>query len=250
MSDAPEKWKPIPFAPDYSASTRGRIRRDKDGKDWKAKAGRILKPIEQRSGYLVVSLYEAGRKSKVLVHRAVAVTHLGPPPFERAVVRHLNEDVLDNDVRNLAWGTATENKADSVFFGTVPAGERSGQAKLTQAQAEEVRRLRAEGTSCRAIGWLYGIHESTVRTIVRGLSYRPIGAGPLSPDLAHIRDRQLLQAATYREKHREEIRARNRARRATDGGAEYAKRRALVARRRAERITRSGSTDGDPSFLE
>ena len=35
-----------------------------------------------------------------------------PKPFKKAVVRHLNDDPLDNRLKNLKWGTYKENTFD------------------------------------------------------------------------------------------------------------------------------------------
>lgn len=43
------------------------------------------------------------------VHRLVCEAFHGPPPFERAVVIHLDEDATNNRADNLKWGTQKEN---------------------------------------------------------------------------------------------------------------------------------------------
>lgn len=43
------------------------------------------------------------------VARLVAEAFLGPPPFPRAVVMHLDENSRNNNVENLQWGTQKEN---------------------------------------------------------------------------------------------------------------------------------------------
>ena len=43
------------------------------------------------------------------VHRLVCEAFHGPPPFERAVVLHLDEDATNNRAENLRWGTQKEN---------------------------------------------------------------------------------------------------------------------------------------------
>jgi hypothetical protein len=43
------------------------------------------------------------------VHRLVCEAFHGPPPFDRAVVIHLDEDATNNRADNLKWGTQKEN---------------------------------------------------------------------------------------------------------------------------------------------
>ena len=43
------------------------------------------------------------------VHRLVCEAFNGPPPFDKAIVMHLNDDATNNRPENLAWGTHKEN---------------------------------------------------------------------------------------------------------------------------------------------
>lgn len=43
------------------------------------------------------------------VHRLVCEAFHGPPPFDGAVVIHLDEDATNNRIENLRWGTQKEN---------------------------------------------------------------------------------------------------------------------------------------------
>lgn len=43
------------------------------------------------------------------VHRLVCEAFHGPPPFDGAVVIHLDEDAHNNKPENLKWGTQKEN---------------------------------------------------------------------------------------------------------------------------------------------
>lgn len=43
------------------------------------------------------------------IHRLICIAFHGEPPFEKAVVIHINENTLDNRAENLKWGTQKEN---------------------------------------------------------------------------------------------------------------------------------------------
>jgi hypothetical protein len=48
-------------------------------------------------------------RKMVKVHRLVCLAFNGPPPFEGALVLHIDENGLNNRPGNLMWGTQKEN---------------------------------------------------------------------------------------------------------------------------------------------
>lgn len=53
--------------------------------------------------------YYSREFGNIKVHQAVCEAFHGEPPFEGAVVMHLDENSLNNREDNLAWGTQREN---------------------------------------------------------------------------------------------------------------------------------------------
>lgn len=123
-----EKWKPIPEFDGYEASNAGRIRSvgrwmahhryPSKLMWWKEK---ILKPGSQMSGHLFVTLPP---QRAYRVHRLVALTWIGPPPFDGAMVLHRDDDPSNNNYANLKWGTQRENMADAKRNGRKLGGHR------------------------------------------------------------------------------------------------------------------------------
>jgi hypothetical protein len=71
------------------------------------------KKLMFRGGYYVVSLYKRGKGTfKKKVHHLVLETFVGPKPSSKSIVRHLNDDPLDNRLVNLKWGNQKENSDD------------------------------------------------------------------------------------------------------------------------------------------
>lgn len=118
-----EAWKTYPRNPNYEASTLGRVRsKDKivttsHGRSWLQK-GRVLSPAVNKIGRVSVVLYWGGKSTRksVQVSHIVAETFLRPRR-EGEVIRHLNDDSLDNRVENLAIGSWSENARDAVRNG-------------------------------------------------------------------------------------------------------------------------------------
>jgi hypothetical protein len=85
--------------------------------------------------------------------------------------RHLDGDRANNRASNLAWGTPRANYEDAVLHGTATigfAGETHPGAKLTDAQAAELRRRYLAGESASALGREYLCTEANVRKIGNG----------------------------------------------------------------------------------
>lgn len=60
------------------------------------------------AAHVYMGLY-ARHYGNMKVHRLVCEAFHGPPPFDKAVVIHLDEDATNNRADNLKWGTQKEN---------------------------------------------------------------------------------------------------------------------------------------------
>lgn len=109
-----EIWKDIAgYEKMYQVSNLGRVR-SLDRYSWNGykywlQRGKILKPCQQKSGYLNVDLSDGHSKShKYRVHRLVAQAFI-PNPNNYPQVNHKDEDKSNNKVENLEWCTAKYN---------------------------------------------------------------------------------------------------------------------------------------------
>jgi hypothetical protein len=157
-----ETFHPIPGFPDYRVSNLGTVRRN-DGLVMTAS-----KPRNSRE-YPCVYLRVGGQRKRVAVHRLVALTWVGPPPFEGAQVRHLDGNPLNPRADNLAWGSAEDNAADRDAHGRTQAGERHWSSKLTDEQRNEIGKS-DELTS--VLAERYGVHRSRIQRIRAALRAR------------------------------------------------------------------------------
>jgi len=107
IDEQTERWKPVPgFGGWYDVSDMGRMRLSRARGNIRV-SHHILK-LFKKSGYLCVNLSYAGRKKMWYIHRLVLETFRGPCPPEMEAI-HIDEDRLNNSLRNLKWGTHKEN---------------------------------------------------------------------------------------------------------------------------------------------
>lgn len=105
-----EEWRPVPSFPGYEASSLGRI---------KGLRGFVLRTPINANGRRLVSAYRDGLRFNLDVHVAVAEAFLGPRPVG-ALVRHINDDCLDNQPDNLVYGSRVDNAQDAIRNGRNP----------------------------------------------------------------------------------------------------------------------------------
>lgn len=80
--------------------------------------GKILQLVpNNRVGHLIVTLCKNGIERTVTVHRVVAEAWIGPCP-DGCEVRHGYAGTADNSVRNLCYGTHSQNEHDKRRDGT------------------------------------------------------------------------------------------------------------------------------------
>lgn len=119
-------------------------------------------------GYPTVSLRRGGKTKRITIHRIVAEAFLGPCPPGLEVC-HLDGNRSNNVASNLRYDTRKNNLADRENHGTSQRGERNPSAKLTDEQAEDIRRRRKAGERLASIAERYGVRESTISRIANGV---------------------------------------------------------------------------------
>jgi len=166
-----ETWKEVPGYPGYEVSDQGRVRswRSKRYPGKRRKKPWVLRPWTNSEGYLRVSLCKDGKRDTRLVHRVVLSAFDPDPPAERFQGEHLDGSKDNNKLANLRWSTPKENNARKHEHGTQPKrGEESHQARLTEDQVREIRRLKAEeGWSFTKLGKHFGVSDVACSKIVR-----------------------------------------------------------------------------------
>jgi hypothetical protein len=118
-----ETWLPIEGYEGYEVSDTGRVRsvdrivRGSDGTPLRKARGRVLRPSQNKDGYLVVNLCDRGSQTTMAVHRLVAEAFLGVP--DGMEVHHVNGIPYDDRLCNLRVVTHQENVDLKMEMGNV-----------------------------------------------------------------------------------------------------------------------------------
>lgn len=160
-----EVWRDVPrYEGKYQVSNLGNVRSldtPPISRRSKGTKGRVLRPGVGSHGYLTVALRKPGEKPySYPVHHLVLAAFVGPRP-ENNVIRHLNDDKLDNRLENLCYGTNSENMMDVFRFGRTQKGH------LTRQQADLMRELLQAGHRQTTVAFLFGVSQAAVSQIWR-----------------------------------------------------------------------------------
>ena len=160
-----EIWKPIKRAPGYEVSNLGRIRSFMKGKN-----GHIMSPCTFSCNRLGVYLRINKKKSIAYIHKEVATAFLGKRP-EGMVTRHLDGNVTNNCLNNLAYGTQLDNMADARRHKTIACGNKLPQAKLNPRKVRIIRKLREIGFTVPRLSQIFGVSLRNIYRVIRRQSW-------------------------------------------------------------------------------
>ena len=73
-----------------------------EGEVWSYQSKKFLKPITDKDGYLIITLYKDGQKKMHKIHRLVAMAYL-PNPENLPQINHKDENKANNCLQNLEW---------------------------------------------------------------------------------------------------------------------------------------------------
>lgn len=150
-----EEWRRVAKWPDYEVSNLGRVRRH---------IVKVMKPWASKDRYPSVCL---PRGKRVYIHRLV-LEAFDRPAASGEEARHIDGDRSNPRLDNLRWGSRSENQRDRRDHGTSNRGERSGSAKLTEADVIAIR-TRYGSSKCpqRLLADEYGVGVATINQVIR-----------------------------------------------------------------------------------
>jgi DNA-binding XRE family transcriptional regulator len=163
-----EVWLAIPgYEGLYEASSEGRIRSLPRSRT----RGHILKQ-KTNFGYALVDLSSGGKVKTKRVSRLVLEAHVSVCPRGTEACHGANGK-SDNSLRNLVWGTHSENMGEHrVRDKATSRGERNGRAKLTWGEVCEIRKLIGEHQLLQKdIAEKFNVSKQTITLIKQGRNW-------------------------------------------------------------------------------
>lgn len=128
---------------------------------------KLIKPWVQK-GYKLVSISVENKRTKVFVHRLVAMAFVDGYSPELSV-NHINGNKLDNRPENLEWVTLAENTKHQWQTGLIDLrGENSPTHKLSQRQVMHIRKALKLGVPANSLSIIANVNPSTIHLISKG----------------------------------------------------------------------------------
>jgi hypothetical protein len=103
-----------------------------------------------------------------LAHRIAWKLLRGPIPDGLFVLHSCDNPPCVNAISHLFLGTPADNNADMAAKGRSTRGERSAQAKLTEAIVREIREAASRGVTQQRLAEKYSVRSSAISRIVTG----------------------------------------------------------------------------------
>ena len=159
-----EIWKDIKgFEGVYQVSDHGRIKR--------VDSQKIRTLNFTHDGYVRIRLIHNGKDETRRVHRLVAEAFI-PNPDNKETVNHIDGNKRNNNVSNLEWADRHEQMIHAYEHGlkkAVHTNRKLSDEQVAAIRKEYVPRSKEHGTV--ALGKKYGVTDSTIGMIIRGIHY-------------------------------------------------------------------------------
>lgn len=132
----------------------------------------VLKPKEDKDGYLEVTLYRDKSPNFFKVHQVVAITWHGDKRSDGYCVNHKNGNRKDNHKNNLEWLTPADNERHARrVLGKRCIGEKASRSKLKSYQIPMIKDMVSGGLCHRIVAKQFDISQSQISRICRGVNW-------------------------------------------------------------------------------
>lgn len=131
-----ERWKDTEL-PNIMVSNWGRF--------FNTKTRKIIEPTHgDAHGHKAVKTRHEGKRYQAYAHRLIAEAYV-ENPHNYPIVRHLDDVPDNNEIGNLAWGTARDNHLDAVRNGTYRPFSDADREKNLEKMRKPVRCVGRDG---------------------------------------------------------------------------------------------------------
>ena len=113
-------------------------------------------------------IHEGGKYGKLLLAPRVSWELANGPIPDGMCVLHRYDNPRCVNPRHLFLGSVSDNQQDMMKKGRSTRGEKHGNAKLTELQIHEIRRMLLDGIDQRIVAQKYGVSQTTVSEINTG----------------------------------------------------------------------------------
>ena len=175
--------KEIHEFPGYFISDKGQVYSKwtkKGGKDRCSIIGNKLRKINNiilNTNYIQVSLYKNGKQYQKTIHRLIGKSFLDNPNNYKCIL-HLNDKRNDNRLKNLKWGTQSENIQTAYDKGrkTAKCGSKCHLSKLNEKQVRVIKHLKSFEPKLKQweVAKIFKVSQSEISRIWNGLRFNLI----------------------------------------------------------------------------
>jgi hypothetical protein len=163
-----ETWHPIPSVRGCELSNHYRVRCHETVSGFKYRDGpRLARVYVCKRGHVMFNT----RCGSERLHRVIVEVVIGERIPPGKLVRHLDDNKLNNHPSNLRIGTHRQNVRDAMRNGRYRAGEASPLSVLTNEMVLDARKAHGEGEPIPSIARRMGVSYSTIRSVILGRTW-------------------------------------------------------------------------------
>lgn len=123
--------------------------------------GYNLKPKHNTGDYCYVRM----KGKNYYIHRLVATKYI-PNPDNKPQVNHIDGNKENNNVSNLEWVSAKENKTHAVNYDLVASGSQIVHSKLTESDVKFIRAHAKVDMKMKDLAAKFNVSTRTIRDII------------------------------------------------------------------------------------
>ncbi len=166
--------KDIPGFPGYQIDEEGNVYSfRKRGPGTKLNDFAIkLKFTHDKDGYLKTYLCRDNKLVNIRVHRLLMMVFRPNKNHENLLVRHLDGNLHNNKLENLAWGTAKDNSQDRYVYGRPQTGAKNPNASISETKAMFFKKAMALGIKRKDLMKTFGVSWNILNQIYHGYKWK------------------------------------------------------------------------------